>query len=286
MTRVEPKVFFVAESLLPYNTAAVEWLRHMGVQDPTAHVDPNGDNDGQEIVALAARRCYKSYEVGLNPNVKKVRSELPEYLENVIASGHGSVLEHSTATYAFEDVSRVFTHEMVRHRAGTAFSQESLRYVRLHDLRVWIPDIIEKEKERRVLGLGYEKPGARNEVFSGTPEEIFEHVFATCEWAQRALAEYFKIDEMKDFGAKKRLTSAFRRVAPIGLATGIVVTFNMRSLRWVIEQRTAPGAEEEMRLVFGKVFEDAVIRWPHFFSDFQTVVDEHGAWHKPGHSKV
>ena len=81
----------------------------------------------------------------------------------------------------------------------------------------------------------------------------------------------FKIDEIKDFGRKKLLTSAFRRAAPIGLATGIGMTFQMRSLRWVIEQRTSRHAEEEIRMVFGQVADDAMQRWPYMFQDFQKV---------------
>jgi len=36
------------------------------------------------------------------------------------------------------------THEICRHRVGCAISQESLRYVRLTDLSVWLPDALTK----------------------------------------------------------------------------------------------------------------------------------------------
>ena len=55
------------------------------------------------------------------------------------------------------------------------------------------------------------------------------------------------------FGVKKEVTSALRRLAPIGLSTDILWTANVRTLRHVIEMRTAPGAEEELRLVFDRV---------------------------------
>ena len=67
---------------------------------------------------MAAKRCYMSFEAGLNPNVTRVRKDLTEYLDNVLKSGHGSVLEHATYTFAIENVSRVFTGELNRHRAG------------------------------------------------------------------------------------------------------------------------------------------------------------------------
>ena len=74
---------------------------------------------------------------------------------------------------------------------------------------------------------------------------------------------------------KKKITSAMRRVAPIGLATNVGWSCNIRSLRHIIEQRTAPWAEEELRLTFGKVAEIAVERWPNLFADYKVeIVDD------------
>ncbi len=55
------------------------------------------------------------------------------------------------------------------------------------------------------------------------------------------------------FHVKKEVTSALRRLAPIGLSTDILWTANARTLRHVIEMRTAEGAEEELRLVFDTI---------------------------------
>src|SRR2546423_9488226 len=52
-----------------------------------------------------------------------------EYLENIKKQGHGSVLEHANYSLLLEGVSRSLTHELVRHRAGFAYSQLSQRYV-------------------------------------------------------------------------------------------------------------------------------------------------------------
>jgi thymidylate synthase (FAD) len=85
------------------------------------------------------------------------------------------------------------------------------------------------------------------------------------------------------FEVKKEVTSALRRLAPIGLSTDIIWTANVRTLRHVIEMRTAPGAEEELRLVFRQV--GAVMRAeaPALFQDF--VEDTDGAW-VPAYRKV
>jgi thymidylate synthase ThyX len=179
------------------------------------------------------------------------------------------------------------THEVVRNWVGNERSQESLRYVRLTDLRFWTPPIISREKERRVLGMAFGRPGMREDTFCGTPEDIFDHVIATCEWGQRALAKYYDIENVPDFETKKKLTSAFRRIAPIGLATGIGISFNLRSLRWVIEQRTHESAEEEMRLVMGLIAEDAMRRWPMMFQDFSKVDTGDGLFkYVPKYSKI
>ena len=61
-----------------------------------------------------------------------------------------------------------------------------------------------------------------------------------------------------------------RRIAPIGLATNIGWSCNMRTLRHVIEMRTDPGAEEEIRIVFSKVADIAIERWPNLFADYEV----------------
>lgn len=158
------------------------------------------------------------------------------------------------------------THELVRHRAGMAFSQVSLRYVRLDDLSFWIPDIIANNPEAMA---------------------VFEEVIEKCEWGQKELAKIYSIDEMKNFHQKKQLTSAFRRIAPIGLATGIYTSFNLRSLRWVIQMRTAAGAEVEIRKVFYEVYKTSREKWPYLFQDFVEVEGEDGIPEcKPDYNKV
>jgi thymidylate synthase (FAD) len=78
------------------------------------------------------------------------------------------------------------------------------------------------------------------------------------------------------------MTSFMRRFAPEGLGTGIVYTANLRSLRHVVEMRTAPGAEEEIRLVFDKIGRIMQQEAPAIFADY-TVED--GAW-VPGTRKA
>jgi thymidylate synthase (FAD) len=74
-----------------------------------------------------------------------------------------------------------------------------------------------------------------------------------------------------------------RRLAPIGLSTDIIWTANVRTLRHVIEMRTAEGAEEELRLVFDKVARIVSAEAPMLFQDFSRTED--GSW-VPEYRKV
>src|SRR5690349_12191505 len=155
-------------------------------------------NPGELLVEFAGRACYRSWEPGLNPNVTRIRTDQREYMENLLRSLHGSVLEHANYSFAFRNVSRVFTHELVRHRAGSAFSQESLRYVRLTDIGFRVPPVLEPIREQVVSLV----------------EQLEEF--------QVSAADALGLDdEGVPFAVKKEVTSALRRLAPIGLSTDI-----------------------------------------------------------------
>src|SRR5690606_26484211 len=116
--------------------------------------------------------------------------------------------------------------------------------------------------------------------------QIFTKTLEQLEEVQRALADTFEITEEKAFSRKKKLTSAFRRVAPEGLATTIGWSANIRTLRHVIEMRTAPDAEEEIRYVFGRVYEAVRGRYPNLFADYEVTEVEGLPWVRSPHKKV
>jgi len=104
---------------------------------------------------------------------------------------------------------------------------------------------------------------------------IFEQTMEGLSNLQKDLSELYELDTTNDFNFKKQVTSAMRRIAPIGLATNIGWSCNMRTLRHVIEMRTDPGAEEEIRIVFSKVADIAIERWPNLFADYSMdVIDD------------
>ncbi|HEV2815474.1 MAG TPA: FAD-dependent thymidylate synthase [Solirubrobacteraceae bacterium] len=260
MRETTPTVHLLARPSLDLDGMRAYLERVGGAGWLDRRLDEGGASAAELLVEFAGRACYRSWEPGLNPNVTRVRTDQREYFENILSSAHGSVLEHATYSFALRDVSRVFTHELVRHRAGSAFSQESLRYVRITDIGFRIPPVLEP---------------LRSQVVSLV--EQLEELQAS------AATELGIDDEGVPFAAKKEVTSALRRLAPLGLSTDIVWTANVRTLRHVVEMRTAPGAEEELRLVFGRVAEVMTHEAPGLFQDFARTDD--GAW-VPAHRKV
>jgi thymidylate synthase (FAD) len=247
-----PKVELIARPSIDFE-ALERYLKYVGGESwlQMRRDDEEGINPGQLVVEAAGRACYRSWEEGLNPNVSRIRRDQEQYFLNLLRSGHGSVLEHANYTFILYDVSRIATHEIVRHRAGSAFSQESLRFVRLDEIPFRIPESLEP---------------LRPKILS---------ILETLEEFQIAAAEEFGLDEEGvPFHTKKEITSAMRRLAPEGLSTVIFWTANIRTIRHVIHMRTDPGAEEEMRLIFNEVGNIMKNEVPLLFSDFK-VVDGH-----------
>jgi thymidylate synthase (FAD) len=116
--------------------------------------------------------------------------------------------------------------------------------------------------------------------------QIFGKTLEYLESVQHELADAYAIEDEKKFDRKKKLTSAFRRVAPEGLATTIGWSCNFRALRHVIEMRTAPDAEEELRLVFGKVYEAVKDRYTSLMGDYEVEVVDGLPWIRTSHKKV
>src|SRR5580700_8144101 len=88
---------------------------------------------------VAGRTCYMSFGKGRKSN--------REYLDNILTSKHGSVLEHAVWCLLFTGVSRALTHELVRHRAGFGYSQLSQRYVDESDARYVVPPLYQENAE-------------------------------------------------------------------------------------------------------------------------------------------
>ena len=119
---VTPEVFWIGQTvLLPEGLN--EYLKASGNEDFLVSVEvarKEGLSDGEIMISMMAKLCYKSLTLGKNANITRVR-DIPDNLRATWDQGHGSVWEHANLNFVVYNCSRVFTHELVRHRVGTAF---------------------------------------------------------------------------------------------------------------------------------------------------------------------
>jgi thymidylate synthase (FAD) len=243
MKFIEPSVFILAETKL-VESGLQQFLKHLGVPD----WNTNAPSDTEKLIEIAGKTCYMSFSTDLNKNLTQVREgKNNEYIQKgIIAVNHGSVLEHPSVTIAICDVSRIFTHELVRHRAGCAFSQQSGRYVRVEHIEAYRPiHLTDEENELLAQSL------AQIEVmYKDLESKVFERVG-------------------NDFNTKKKVTSAIRRMLPNGQGNHIIFTANHRALRHIIAMRTSEHAEEEIQVVFIEILKLLKERYPNIYEDMQ-----------------
>ena len=205
--------------------------------------------DGERLAEFAGRLCYMSQA---NPAKRPTR----EYLENIKKQGHGSVLEHSNYSLLLEGVSRSLTHELVRHRAGFAYSQLSQRYVDESKANFVVPPAIigEEALEKR---WREEVEGAQN-AYVALVEQLMERYGWVADRVHR----------------RKMAREAARAVLPNATETKIVVTGNARAWRTMLELRAGEGAELEIRRCAVTVLRLLQREALGFFSDFVIYVAE------------
>jgi thymidylate synthase (FAD) len=263
---------------------------------------------GEKLTEIMGRLCYKSFGTELNPNVTKVREGNAPYIENVLKVKHGSVIEHASVSFILTNVSRILTHELVRHRAGTAFSQESQRFVRLDAFDIYVPalynplrelanyviadpmegkawnaETVDRDKEANSKTLEHSRQQWANKM-SDMYMATFEALKQETQEEMVTMIEQFQLDKPEvPFHVKKEITSALRRIVMGGVLTNIGVTANHRAWRYIIEQRTALGAEEEIRLVMGDIAATLKHNFYNLYQDFTRRPD--GSW-VPLYSKV
>ena len=95
--------------------------------------------EAERKVAMAARLCYSA--IGAAELEERLsQNQVQALVEKILDMGHFSTLEHVSFTFAVEGVSRVLTHQLVRHRIAS-YSQQSQRYVKEHDFEFIVPPL-------------------------------------------------------------------------------------------------------------------------------------------------
>ena len=287
---VEPYVIMISKpQVIP--KGVYDWLTQKGVSpDAMDAILNRGKTEGEKLIELAGRRCYMSYEPGLNPNVRSIRKNILSYITNILEVRHGSVLTHAFYTFAIENVSRVLTGELNRHSVGTSISEGSMRYIRYTDIPYWIPTCIQGNETQFVTNPELKDARGWYVQYRSKEEahrESLARIFEFCQKEYSYQAALWKDDLEKEgkeaFHKKKELTSCMRRGIPMGVATGGVWTMNLRALRNILEQRCSDAAEEEILLVATMILNLMRDAEPSFFADFTT--DEKG-FSAPKFSKV
>src|SRR5512144_2132198 len=179
-------------------------------------------SDGERLAEFAGRLCYMSQK---NPANRSTR----EYLENIKRQGHGSVLEHASYSLLLEGVSRSLTHELIRHRAGFAYSQLSQRYVDESDACFVVPPAIAGDEA--LEGAWRAQIDAAQAAYVALVAQLMERYSWVSDKVHR----------------RKMAREAARGVLPNSTETKIVVTGNARAWRTMLELRASEAAELEIR---------------------------------------
>lgn len=190
----------------------------------------------EKMVAAAAKLCYsKTGASGLMNNLSD--TQVDNFLEMLTEIGHDSPLEHMSFSFAIEGVSRVLTHQLVRHRMAS-YSQQSQRYVRLDQFEFVVPPAIQANEQALQLF---------NEAMSSDQKTYNELVdLLQAGHLKRLLSEGVEEKKASQQSEKMAIEDA-RYVFPNACETKIVVTMNGRSLINFFEHRCCERAQWEIR---------------------------------------
>lgn len=241
---VQPKAYLVTKPSVDWEQVAA-FLEDEGVPGIPESIRA-GDDESAAIAEISARLCYMSYGRG--------RRDIADFINNLLRSKDGSVFEHINYGFVFTGVSRSLTHELVRHRAGFAFSQRSQRYVDESGGRFVAPP---------VLGDGADEVARAR--FEAAIESAAESYGAMVEALQTAIPRE-KFEYATDH--RKAVRQAARAVLPNATETKIFVTANVRAWRHFIEMRGSAFADVEIRRLAIMVLEALQVEAPLLFGDF------------------
>jgi thymidylate synthase (FAD) len=240
----EPEIYVVGRQTL--DDAEVQRF----LRDHETSWQTDSERGSELIVELAGRVCYFSF------GDKQFRKTNADYIGNLVNQGHGSVLEHAVWDLLITGVSRSLTHELVRHRAGTGFSQLSQRYVDESTADFVEPAVIAADPELHAIWLRSieQSHQAYNELVEGL--------------AQRVQALHPDLPRVQ---RRKMAREAARSVLPNATETKLLLSANARALRWIITLRGSEGAEPEIRQLAVKLARVMQQEAPNLFGDMEFV---------------
>ncbi len=214
--------------------------------------DPTPLTPAARLMKTAGQTCYASFgpQRTYNENAKR-------YFGNLSSSGHGSVFEHASFSFLLYGISRSNTHEIVRHRAGTAFSQLSQRFVSGKVLR-----FVERPEYQQHPSL-HKRFEDRIDLAAKEYEDVADELLSLQSDGDQLLGAEAKTDR------RKRVQQTARSVLPNEAETILVLTANVRAWRHMIEMRTDLHAESEIRDLFFRIFLCLRLAEPLLFEDYR-----------------
>lgn len=202
---------------------------------PDSEADVWSVTDADALAEAAGRLCYRSFH---RPNEATAGNR--DYLGNIIRQGHFSVLEHSSATFLVQGVSRALLTELTRHR-HLSFSVVSQRYVRYDRTQPVIPPALKGTEGEAAVTRAYDK----------------------------ALNTYAAlVHQLTEAGLpRKQAREAARCVLPNAAPVDMVMTGNFRAWRDVLAKRWHVAADAEIREFAGAVLNHCRTLAPNSFQD-------------------
>lgn len=213
------------------------------VSDRNAYHYEDLPNDADTLAHFAGRACYQSWEKP-NPDTRTDEG----YIANIIKQQHFSVLEHASATFYIEGVSRNLTHELIRHR-HLSFSEMSQRYVNMEDAEIVVPPAVDSMEpvSQWVSAVG---------IYGNAMSEAVDKYSKTLVFL-----------EEKGFKGKSAREAA-RGLLPGGTETKIVVTGNHRAWREMLQKRYSLHADAEIRQLAIELLKQLKEIAPATYQDF------------------
>ena len=238
--------------ILGRQTVAQEELARF-LQDEGVSFTTDAAAAAEVLAEIAGRTCYMSFGKGRKTN--------REYLENILTSKHGSVLEHAVWCLLITGISRALTHELVRHRAGFGYSQLSQRYVDESEAQYVVPPLYQESPELRAKW---------QQTIECVRKAYVELAEATAQYVQE------KHPEMAPRDRRKWARQAARSILPNATETKIFVTGNSRAWRHFLELRGSVHADTEIRLLAVEVFRALKKESPNIFQDLELAEEPDG----------
>lgn len=186
-------------------------------------------NNSQLLIAEAYGICTGKHSIDV------------ENIQKWIKLGHESPLEHASATFMIEGISRSCLAQLTRHRLAS-YSVESMRYCDVSENKTVVPLSVLEES-----------------IHLPEPNPMTDFI-GVVEYARSVYEYLVKIGVPKEDA---------RFVLPLATSTRLIMTMNFRELRHFFELRTSKAAQWEIRNVANNILDIMIEQAPHVFSDLR-----------------